>query len=85
MSGDTQPAFDPHRARRHGSRSSAALLCHEAPEGLEFSRSGTGVGNLVYRRFTHFDAEVTPDFTTFSRSFALLSPAVTEQIHQRGL
>jgi IS5 family transposase len=40
-------------------------------------------GNLVYRRFTHFDAEVTPDFTTFSRSFALLSPAVTEEIHQR--
>jgi len=39
--------------------------------------------NLVYRRFTHFDAEVTPDFTTFSRSFALLSPAVTEEIHQR--
>src|SRR5258707_14658995 len=39
--------------------------------------------NLVYRRFTHFDAEVTPDFTTFSRSFALLSPVVTEQIHQR--
>jgi transposase, IS5 family len=39
--------------------------------------------NLVYRRFTHFDAEVTPDFTTFSRSFALLSPSVTEEIHQR--
>jgi IS5 family transposase len=39
--------------------------------------------NLVYRRFTHFDAEATPDFTTFSRSFALLSPAVTEEIHQR--
>jgi IS5 family transposase len=39
--------------------------------------------NLVYRRFTHFDAEVTPDFSTFSRSFALLSPAVTEEIHQR--
>ena len=39
--------------------------------------------NLVYRRFTHFDAEVTPDFTTFSRSFALLSPAVTAEIHQR--
>src|ERR1039458_3672566 len=39
--------------------------------------------NLVYRRFTHFDAEVTPDYTTFSRTFALLSPAVTEQIHQR--
>jgi IS5 family transposase len=39
--------------------------------------------NLVYRRFTHFDAETTPDFTVFSRSFALLSPAVTEEIHQR--
>ena len=39
--------------------------------------------NLVYRRFTHFDAEATPDFTTFSRTFALLSPAVTAEIHQR--
>jgi transposase len=39
--------------------------------------------NLVYRRFTRFDAEATPDFTTFSRSFALLSPELTEQIHQR--
>jgi transposase, IS5 family len=39
--------------------------------------------NLVYRQFTHFDAEATPDFTTFSRTFALLSPQVTEQIHQR--
>jgi transposase, IS5 family len=39
--------------------------------------------NLLYRRFTHFDAEVTPEFTVFSRSFALLSPAVTAEIHQR--
>src|ERR1700756_2999217 len=39
--------------------------------------------NLIYRRFTHFDAEATPDFTTFSRTFALLSPAVTAEIHQR--
>lgn len=39
--------------------------------------------NLIYRRFTHFDAEVTPNFSTFSRLFALLSPAVTEQIHCR--
>jgi len=39
--------------------------------------------NLVYRRFTRFDAEATPDFTTFSRTFALLSPQITEQIHQR--
>src|SRR6266478_6922785 len=39
--------------------------------------------NLLYRRFTHFDAEATPDSTTFSRTFALLSTAVTEEIHQR--
>lgn len=39
--------------------------------------------NLIYRRFTHFDAEKTPDFTTFSRTFALLGPSVTEKIHQR--
>jgi transposase, IS5 family len=39
--------------------------------------------NLIYRRFTHFDAEATPDFSTFSRLFALLSPTLTEQIHQR--
>jgi len=37
----------------------------------------------VYRRFARFDAEATPDFTTFSRTFALLSPAITETIHQR--
>src|ERR1700757_311777 len=41
--------------------------------------------NLVYRRFTHFDAEITPDFTVFSRSFALLTPAVTAEIHHRVL
>lgn len=40
-------------------------------------------GSLVYRQFTRFDAEATPDYSTFSRTFALLSPAVTEQIHQR--
>src|SRR6516162_3080603 len=39
--------------------------------------------NVVYRRFTHYDADETPDFSTFSRTFALLSAAVTEQIHQR--
>ena len=39
--------------------------------------------NLIYRRFTHFDAATTPDFTTFSRTFALLSPSVTEKVHQR--
>jgi len=39
--------------------------------------------NLVYRRFTHYDAEATPDFTSFSRLFTLLGPSVTEKIHQR--
>src|ERR1700680_4720152 len=39
--------------------------------------------NLVYRRFTRFEADVTPDFSTFSRVFALLSPAVTDTIHER--
>ena len=39
--------------------------------------------NLGYRRFTRFDADITPEFTVFSRSFALLSPAVTAEIHQR--
>lgn len=39
--------------------------------------------NLIYRRFTHYDAEATPDFSTFSRLFALLGPSVTEKIHQR--
>ncbi|HVH71581.1 MAG TPA: ISNCY family transposase [Candidatus Dormibacteraeota bacterium] len=39
--------------------------------------------NLIYRRFTHFDAEDTPDFTTFSRTFALLGPSVTKKIHER--
>src|ERR1700693_3313198 len=40
-------------------------------------------GNLGYRRFTHFDAEITPEFTVFSRSFALLTPAGNAEIHQR--
>jgi transposase, IS5 family len=39
--------------------------------------------NLIYRRFTHYDAEATPDFSTFSRLFALLDPPLTEKIHQR--
>jgi transposase len=39
--------------------------------------------NLVYRRFTHYDGEATPDFTSFSRLFALLGTPVTQKIHQR--
>src|SRR5580704_6385129 len=42
MSGHTQPTFAAHWANRNRPRSSAALLCHEAPQGLELPRSGTG-------------------------------------------
>ena len=39
--------------------------------------------NLIYRRFTHFDAEAIPRHNCFSRLFALLGPEVTEKLHQR--
>lgn len=39
-------------------------------------------GSLVYRRFTRFDHDATPDFSTFSRSFATLGPEVTRRIHE---
>jgi transposase, IS5 family len=39
--------------------------------------------NLIYRRFTHFDAEAIPRHNCFSRLFAVLSPEVTKKIHQR--
>ncbi len=40
-------------------------------------------GSLVYRRFTRFDHEKTPDFSTFSKNFALLGTEATEAIHDR--
>ncbi|HEX2665800.1 MAG TPA: ISNCY family transposase [Candidatus Acidoferrum sp.] len=39
--------------------------------------------NLIYRRFTRFDAETTPSYSAFSRLFSVLRPEVTEQIHHR--
>jgi IS5 family transposase len=39
-------------------------------------RSGLG-----YRRFTRFDESPIPNFSTFSRNFAVLGPEVTERIH----
>ena len=39
--------------------------------------------NLVYRKFTRFDDDATPDYSTFSRTFALLGPEVTQEIHRR--
>ena len=39
--------------------------------------------NLLYRRFTRFDDDPIPDYSTFSRNFALLTPGLTEEIHAR--
>lgn len=38
--------------------------------------------SLVYRRFTHYDHDPIPDFSTLSRNFAVLG-SVTQQIHAR--
>lgn len=39
--------------------------------------------NLLYRRFTRFDADSIPDHTVFSRTFALLGPELVQKIQQR--
>lgn len=39
--------------------------------------------NLVYRSFTRFDDDPTPDYSTLSRTFAALGPEGTAQIHAR--
>jgi IS5 family transposase len=39
--------------------------------------------NLLYRRFTRFDADPTPNYATFSRNFASLGPGLVEQLHAR--
>jgi transposase, IS5 family len=39
--------------------------------------------NLLYRRFTHFDADPTPNYATFSRNFATLGPDLVERLHAR--
>lgn len=39
--------------------------------------------SLVYRRFTRFDQDQIPNFTTFSRNFGLLGDEVTHQINTR--
>ena len=38
--------------------------------------------SLVYRRFTRFDADPIPDFSTLSRTFALLGEEVAASIHR---
>ena len=39
--------------------------------------------NLLYRRFTRFDADRIPDHATFSRNFALLGPEVTTDVGEQ--
>jgi len=39
--------------------------------------------SLVYRRFTRFDQDPIPTYSTLSRNFAVLGPATTQQIHNR--
>ena len=38
---------------------------------------------LAYRRFTHFDDDSIPDYSSFSRQFGLLHGATTAKIHAR--
>jgi IS5 family transposase len=39
--------------------------------------------NLVYRRFTRFDADPTPNYSTFSRNFAVMGPELMQRLHVR--
>ena len=39
--------------------------------------------NLLYRRFTRFDADPTPNYATFSRNFAVLGPELVQRLHAR--
>jgi len=39
--------------------------------------------NLIYRRFTHFFDDQTPDHTTLNRNLGLLSTETTRLIHER--
>ncbi len=39
--------------------------------------------NLLYRRFTRYDADPTPNYATFCRNFALLGPELMQLLHAR--
>jgi IS5 family transposase len=41
--------------------------------------------SLVYRRFTRFDDDPIPQYSTFSRIFALMDASTTGAIHRRGV
>jgi IS5 family transposase len=74
------------RTGRHGISPDRLLRCCVLKhlKGWSFRQLDRELrSNLIYRRFTRFDAEATPTYSAFNRMFAVLSPKVTEQIHQR--
>src|SRR5919109_581053 len=74
------------RTGRHGISPDRLLRCCVLKhlKGWSFRQLDRELrSNLIYRRFTRFDAETTPTYSAFNRMFAVLKPEVTEQIHQR--
>lgn len=74
------------RTGRHGISPDRLLRCCVLKhlKGWSFRQLDRELrSNLIYRRFTRFDAEATPTYSAFNRMFAVLRPEVTEQIHQR--
>ena len=74
------------RTGRHGISPDRLLRCCVLKhlKGWSFRQLDRELrSNLIYRRFTRFDAETTPTYSAFNRMFAVLRPEVTEQIHQR--
>ena len=61
----------------------AAVCSSTSRPGRSARWRGELRANLLYRRFTRFDADRIPTYATFSRTFALLGPALTTQIQQR--
>jgi IS5 family transposase len=74
------------RTGRHGIAPDRLLRCFVLKhlKGFSFRQLERELrANLVYRRFTRYDADPTPSYATFSRSFALFDPKSTEQVHRR--
>ena len=71
---------------RHGKISPDQLLRSCALKhirGLSFRELEREIrGNLVYRRFTHFDGDSIPKYNNFSCAFALLGEEGTRRIHE---
>jgi IS5 family transposase len=73
------------KAGRHGIAPDRLLRCCvlKHVKGWSFRELERELrAGLAYRRFTRFDEYATPDFSTFSRLFALLGPETTAAIHR---